>query len=62
MALPVDAFCIRMGDPPVLVRQPREFPRDYYYMEYEIKGLPYRMAVCSTDKEIDTRLHTELIL
>ena len=62
MALPVDAFCIRMGDPPVLVRQPREFPRDYYYMEYEIKGLPYRMAVCSTDKEIDTRLHTELKL
>ena len=62
MALPVDAFCIRMGDPPVLVRQPREFPGDYYYMEYEIKGLPYRMAVCSTDKEIDTRLHTELKL
>lgn len=62
MALPVDAFCIRMGKPPVLVRQPREFPGDYHYMEYEIKGLPYRMAVCSTDQEIDAELHTELKL
>lgn len=62
MALPVNAFCIRMGEPPVLVRQPKEFPGHYHYMEYEIKGLPYRMAVCSTDKEIDATLHTELKL
>lgn len=62
MALPVDAFCIRMGEPPVLIRQPREFPGQYHYMEYEVKGLPYRMAVCSTDKEIDARLHMELKL
>lgn len=62
MALPVDAFCIRMGQPPVLIRQPGEFPENYHYMEYEVKGLPYRMAVCSTDKEIDAELHTELKL
>lgn len=62
MALPVNAFCIRIGDPPVLIRQPREFPGHYQYMEYEIKDLPYRMAVCTTDKEIDVTLHTELKL
>lgn len=62
MALPADAFCIRLGDPPVLIRQPEEFPEQYYYAEFKIEGLPYRMAVCSTDKEIDVRLHTELKL
>ena len=62
MALPADAFCIRLGDPPVLTRQPEEFPEQYYYAEFKIEGLPYRMAVCSTDKEIDVRLHTELKL
>ena len=62
MALPADAFCIRLGDPPVLTRQPEEFPEQYYYIEFKIKGLPYRMAVCSTDQEIDGRLHTELKL
>ena len=62
MALPADAFCIRMGEPPMLIRQPEEFPEQYYYTEFKIKGLPYRMAVCSTDQEIDERLHTELKL
>lgn len=62
MALPADVFCIRLGDPPVLTRQPEEFPEQYYYIEFKIKGLPYRMAVCSTDQEIDGRLHTELKL
>ena len=62
MALPVNSFCIRMGDPPVLVRQPEEFTDIYRYREYCIEDLPYRMAVCSTDTEIDTELHTELTL
>lgn len=62
MALPADQFCIQMGDPPVLIRQPGEFPEKYYYREYQRKDLPYRMAVCATDGEIDTELHTELIL
>ena len=60
MALPADAFCIRLGDPPVLVRQPEEFPEQYCCAEFNIEGLPYRMAVCSTDREIDLRLHTEI--
>lgn len=62
MALPMDSFCIRMGEPPVLVRQPEEFQEQYYYAEYKIEELPYRMAVCSTDGKIDVRLHTELKL
>ena len=62
MALPMDSFCIRLGEPPVLTRQPQEFPERYYYREFALDGLPYRMAVCSTDKEIDTEIHTELKL
>ena len=62
MALPVNSFCIRMDDPPVLVRQPAEFPESYYYREYRVGGFPYKMAVCSTDADIDTELHTELTL
>ena len=62
MALPVNSFCIRMGRPPVLIRQPAEFSEPYYYCEYGIEGLPYKMAVCSSDADIDTELHTELTL
>ena len=62
MALPVNSFCIRMDAPPVLVRQPAEFPESYYYREYCVGGFPYKMAVCSTDADIDTELHTELTL
>lgn len=62
MALPVNSFCIRLDDPPVLVRQPAEFAAAYYYREYSIGELPYKMAVCSTDADIDTELHTELTL
>lgn len=62
MALPMDTFCIRIGNPPVLMRQPEEFPDQYHYMEYQVEGLPYRMAVCSADKEIDAKLHMELRL
>ena len=62
MALPVNSFCISMGNPPVLIRQPEEFTETYHYQEYSIPDFPYRMAVCATDAEIDTELHTELIL
>lgn len=62
MALPLQTFCIQMGEPPVLIRQPAEFPEQYYYREYKVGGLPYCMAVCSTDKDIDAKLHTELKL
>ncbi len=62
MALPVNSFCIRMGEPPVLIRQPEEFKEVYRCREYCMPDFPYRMAVCTTDEEIDTELHTELTL
>ncbi len=62
MALPLDSFCIRLGDPPVLIRQPENYPSRYYYREYFVEGIPCRMAVCSTDEEIDTEIHMELSL
>ncbi len=62
MALPVNAFSIRLGNPPLLIKKPKEFPEAYYYMEYKIEQVPYKMAVCSTDKEIDAKLHMELRL
>ena len=62
MALPADSFCICLGEPPVLVRQPEEFPEHYHYREYCAEGIPCRMAVCSTDENIDPELHMELFL
>ena len=62
MALSMDQFCIRLGDPPVLIRKPAEFPKQYYYREYRPEGLPYRMAVCSSDCRIDEKLYMEFVL
>lgn len=62
MALSTDQFCIRLGDPPVLIRKPAEFPKQYYYREYRPEGLPYRMAVCSSDCRIDEKLYMEFVL
>lgn len=62
MALPVNSFCIRIGEPPVLIRQPAEFTEEYHYREYRLPDMPYRMAVCATDDDIDAELHTELTL
>lgn len=53
MALPLDSFCIRLDEPPELVRQPSEYPLPYYYREYNVDGIPCKMAVCSTDSMID---------
>lgn len=62
MALPIDQFCIRLGNPPVLIRKPLQFPKQYFYREYSWAGKPYRLAVCSSDSRIDEKLHTELEL
>lgn len=62
MALAADAFSIRLDPFPVLVRKPKEFPEHYYYMEYKKADIPYRMAVCTTEREIDTTLCMEFEL
>lgn len=62
MALAANRFCIRLGEPPVLIRKPEEFPDPYYYREFRWEDRPYRLAVCSSDSRIDEKLHTELVL
>ena len=62
MSLPADQFCIRLGSPPLLIRKPKEFAGSYYYCEYSLGGMPYKMAVCSSDKQFDTELHMEFTL
>lgn len=57
MAMPLDGFCVQLGEPSILVRQPEEFPENYYYREYKIPGQDYCLAVCSTDCEIEEKLH-----
>ena len=60
MALDMKSFEIGLGCPPVLKRKPDEFPRSYYYCEYKLDGVPYKISVCSTEKKIYTEIHTEL--
>lgn len=62
MALPLNSFSIRLGEPPVLIRQPEEYPCRYYYREFSVRDIPYKMAVCSTDGEIDSEIHMGLRL
>lgn len=52
MALPMNSFSVRLGRPPMLVRQPGDYPLPYYYRDYEMEGIPCKMAVCSTDRDI----------
>lgn len=61
MALDMQSFEIKPGEPPVLVKKPEEFADEYYYREYTVPGILYRMAVCSTDGDIDSKIHMELI-
>ena len=62
MALPLNSFSIRLGEPPVLRRQPEEYPCRYYYREFSVRDISYKMAVCSTDEEIDSEIHMGLRL
>ena len=45
-----------------LLEKPERFPRDYYYREYVLPGCPCKIAVCSTDDEIDSELRMEFKL
>lgn len=62
MGLRPDSFCVRLGTPPVLIRQPKQFRESYYYTEYSVEQIPCKIAVCSSDKEIDARLYMEFKL
>ena len=53
MAMEMNSFEIRLGNPSVFLRKPEEFSVPFYYMETELGGGAYRVAVCSTDTEIE---------
>lgn len=61
MAMDTKSFEIQMTDPPILLKKPDCYPQRYYYREYDA-GIPYKIAVCSTDKEIDSKIRMELKL
>ena len=42
---------------PVLLRQPEEYGENYVYKEYEFRPKEVKIAVCTTDLEIDEKLH-----
>ena len=62
MALDMRSFEIQLADPPVLLRKPERFREPYYYREYALPHIPYKIAICSTDRVIDSEIQTELIL
>lgn len=57
MALPLDSFEVALGEPSYLVRQPEEFSERYIYMESTLDQGKYRVAVCSTDEELESEIH-----
>lgn len=60
MALKMSSFEILLSNPPRLIKKPEEFEETYYYCEYPLEGFPYRIAVCSNDSELDSRIQMEL--
>lgn len=62
MGLPMNTFEIQLEGRPRLARQPEEFRDTYYFCEYRIEDGPYRMAVCSTQSQIDSKIQTEFKL
>lgn len=62
MALDMKSFAIKLSHPPILLKKPDTFSQDFYYQEYQIPGIPYKMAACSTDKHMDSELWMEFKL
>lgn len=52
MKLGMDQFEIGFSneDKPYLKTRPEAFPEDYYFQEYAVEGMPYRIAVCADCK------------
>ncbi len=59
MALDICSFEIGWteDDEPVLAKKPAEYPETYVYKEYAATGVHAKIAVCTTDREIDCELH-----
>ena len=46
---------------PVLAKKPDEYLEAYFYQEYAVEEIPAKMAVCTTDPEIDRNIFIEKI-
>lgn len=46
---------------PVLAKKPDEYLEAYFYQEYAVEEIPAKMAVCTTDPEIDGNIFIEKI-
>lgn len=60
MALDIQSFEIgwTKDERPVLIQKPEEYPQEFYYQEYGKEGVAAGIAVCTTDKEIDSQLYS----
>jgi len=60
MKLELRSFEVTLGNPSVIKKQPKEFPRKYYCHEIETKKPEleeYKIAVCTTETEVDDVIH-----
>ena len=59
MALDTKSFEIgwNLDGDPVILRKPSDYPETYYYKEYTDAKIKARMAVCTTDEQIEDTLH-----
>ena len=58
MKLGLDRFEIQVAgeERPRLLRQPEEFPEMFFFQEYEIEGIAYKIAVCSNADTISKEI------
>lgn len=63
MGLDTRSFQIGLDEDgrPVLAKKPDEYPEAYFYQEYAVEEIPAKMAVCTTDPEIDRNIFIEKI-
>ena len=57
LAIGLNTYEIRLGDPSVLIKQPEDFPEAFIIMESRLEE--YRIAVCSTDNRLAPLIQAE---
>lgn len=57
LRLGLDTFEIDLtGEEPVLKRKPENIDGEFYFKEYELEGVPYRIAVCANHRRFAEKL------
>ena len=57
MKLDTRSFEIKLGNPSILLTQPKEHARDYKLVEIIPEDKEYRIGVCSTEVKVNNTLH-----